>query len=288
MKAFLLTTVALLVLLVAAVYNAPASLIPVALAEVEARGLLGKGLPKLTLFNATGTVWQGEAANAELLIDGSVLTLGKLKWGLNLSSLLAKRPIIQISSEAATHNMRARVMATPQGQMTIDSMEGAFPLTLLEPWLPMLVQGNVTFVIDRLVFNQQRLLALDGISNFENIEWLGGEYNTPLGGYLAQFSLLENDGFENNKIKNNGLQNTELQNTEFQKSNPPNVHIQIDDFGAALGINGYARINQLGNYHINLALQPRESLATEVEQSISWLGQANADGEILIKQRGSW
>ena len=258
MKWLFATLAVLLLLLAAAVYRAPASLVPMALQEIEARGLLQQGAPQLRLPTTSGTVWRGAAENAQLLIDGSLLELGTLSWQLNPMSLLDKKPALQISSDAGTHKIQAHITATEQGEVTVTAMEGRLPIALLEPWFPMLVKGDIAFVVDHVIFNPQQLLALDGVLNFEYVDWLGGDYDMPLGSYMAQLSLNDQN----------------------------DVHIQLNDYGATLGIDGYLSISPVGNYHFHANLEPRDGLAPEVAQSVSWFGKKNADGIILVNRRG--
>ncbi len=258
MKWFFATVFVLLLLLILAIYKAPASLVPLAIQEAETRGLLQQHAPRLILAETSGTVWQGEAAKAQLLIDGAILELGRLSWQLDALSLLEKKPLLQLFTNASTHKMQARISATEQGEVTINAMEGRLPISLLEPWFPMLVKGDIAFVIDHVIFNPQQLLALDGVLNFEYVDWLGGEYDMPLGSYLAQLSLDEKN----------------------------DIQIQLNDYGATLGIDGMLSISPTGNYHFNASLQPQDGLAPEVAQSITWFGKKNAQGEILINRRG--
>ena len=258
MKWFAATIVILLLLLALAVYRAPASLVPLALQEIETRGLLQQGFPKLTLSTTSGTVWQGQAAGAQLLIDGVVLELGQLNWQLSPLSLLDKKPALHIASDASTHKIQAHVSATEHGEVTVKAMEGHLPISLLEPWFPMLVKGDIAFVVDHVIFNPQQVLALDGVLNFEYVDWLGGEYDMPLGSYLAQLSLDEKN----------------------------DIHIQLNDYGATLGIEGFLSISPAGTYHFNASLQPRDGLAPEVAQSITWFGKRNAQGDVLVNRRG--
>ncbi|MEE8059260.1 MAG: type II secretion system protein N [Pseudomonadales bacterium] len=258
MKGFFATFFAVLIVLVLAILNAPASLVPMALQEVEARGLLQPGAPKLTLSQTSGTVWEGEAAQAVLLVDGVPLALGKLSWQLSLMSLLEKNPSLQLFAQAADHQLQALISATEQGEVTIRHIEGNLPISLLEPWFPMLIKGEVAFVIDHLVFDPRQLLALDGVLNFEYVDWLGGEYDIPLGSYLVQLSL----------------------------DDKKNIMLQLNDFSATLGIDGFVLISQQGSYHFNATLFPRENLAPEIAQSITWFGKKDEQGNVRINKRG--
>jgi hypothetical protein len=258
MKVFFTTLALLLMIVLLALYQAPAALVPLALQEVKARGLLQPGVPELSLGATRGTVWQGEADNAHLQLGTNRLPLGKLSWSLKPQSLWKKKPELQLAISAPDHQMQATVSANRLGEVTVHGFEGRFPIAKLEPWMPLLVKGDVAFVIDHLIFTQQQLLALDGAMSLEYVDWLGGEYDMPLGSYMAQLSL----------------------------DNKNNIMIELHDFAATLGLNGFLSISPQGHYHFNVTLQPRDGLAPEVAQSVVWLGKKNLQGDILINQRG--
>lgn len=258
MKWFFSIILLLLLLVVIAVYKAPASLVPMALLEADARGLLQQGGPRLRLAVTSGTVWRGQAEQAELEIEGGVLPLGKLTWQLSALSLLEKKPALQLHSEAGTHRLRALVSGDQQGEITVRAMEGQLPIKLLEPWIPMLVKGDIAFVVDHMKFNQRQMLALDGVLNLEYVDWMGGDYPMPLGSYMAQLSLGESS----------------------------EVLIHMSDYGASLGIDGVWSISPDGRYIFDARLELREGLSPEVAQSIAWFGKRDNHGNILVKSRG--
>ena len=256
-KIVLLLLLVLLIAVALLMVFAPASLVPRALAEAEARNLLDPAAPKLVLKDTSGTVWRGRAADAELLIDNGVLPLGELKWRLKPLSLWHRQPELDITTRAPEHNLQATVNVNEQGVVSARAVEGNMPIKLLEPWVPLLVTGDIAFVVDQLVLNQQRLLALDGVVNLEYIDWLAGDYNMPLGSYMAQLTMQQD-----------------------------NVHMQLNDFSATLGIDGLIVLQPNGQYVFDATLQPRSGLAPEVAQSIGWFGTRKANGDIYINRRG--
>ena len=258
MKWFFGAVLVVLVLLVLAIANAPASLIPLALSEAQSRGMMQPGAPVVILSNTSGTVWKGQAMDAVIEIDDAKLELGVVSWQLSAMSLLQKKPVITISSMAPGQNIQTSITITEQGEITVDDLEGRLPISVLEPWLPMLVKGEMAFVIDHIRFNARQLLALDGVLNLEYVDWIGGEYDMPLGSYMAQISLQEN-----------------------------NIIVLINDFSANLGIDGLLSVNAgNGAYQFTATLDPREDLAPEVAETIVWLGKRSSNGDVVINKRG--
>ena len=70
----------------------------------------------------------------------------------------------------------------------------------------------------------------------------------------------------------------------YQQENQ--VRVQFDDFDATLGMDGLMSIEPDGNYTFDAILQPREGLAAEVRESITWFGKKQVNGSVLIKTRG--
>lgn len=259
MKKFLLFIFIICVLISIAVARAPASLIPHALSEIEARGLMQPEAPKIYLTDTSGTIWEGKAGNAVLELNGGKIDLGVMTWSLDFFSLLKREPVLQVLATAPEQRVTAKIKANEQGIVTVNDIEGRLPIDIFEPWVPMLVKGEMAFVLDHLVFTSQELLAIDGVLNLEYVDWLGGDFPMPLGSYMAEISKPQTD-----------------------------VLVVLNDFSATLGIDGQVSINPAGVYQFNAMLEPREGLAPEVYESLRWFGKRQPNGDVLIKSRGKF
>ena len=82
----------------------------------------------------------------------------------------------------------------------------------------------------------------------------------PLGSYMAQLSLDDSN----------------------------QISIQLNDFSATLGVDGYLTLNPRGSYHFDATLTPRSGLAPEIAQSIVWFGKKDRQGNVLINKRGQF
>ena len=257
MKWFFSLLLGLLVVISLVVLRAPASLVPKLLAEAETRQLLPPDAPRLKLMETSGTIWDGVAAKSELTIDKVTLDLGEFSWQLDMLALLDKRLVLQLAANAVDHQLAATIVAVNETDLNIHDVEGRLPISKLEPWLPMLVKGDIAFVIDHIELKQQRLTAIDGVLNLEYVDWLGGDKDMPLGSYMAQIYLQQN-----------------------------NVQVQLNDFAASLGVNGLLSVAPSGSYTFKATLQPRSGLAPEVAETLGWLGKRSANGDVIINRRG--
>lgn len=257
MRWFLAVIGLLLSAFAVAVVIAPASLVPYAIAEMEKQGAIKQGVPSIALAETSGTVWNGKALQAILTVDGVDVPLGVLEWQLKPMSLLASEPEIIFTTDAPGQILKATVTANAQGHIKVSAMEGRLPISVLEPWFPLLVRGDIAFVVDHIYFSANTLNSIDGMLNFEYVDWMGGDYDMPLGSYTAQIY------------------------NEDRK-----VFVKVDDFSSRLGINGLMTVNPDGLYTFKATLQPRSSLAPEVAESVAWLGKKQTNGDVFIKTRG--
>lgn len=256
LKWFFGSIVVLLLLIVLIVVNIPASMLELGLQRVK----LPPDAPKLQLSGASGTIWKGEAEDASLQLGDIFLPLGRLTWDFNLASVFEREPRLWISSVASEHQLQASISITEEGVISLRGVEGRLPIAMLESWLPLLVKGDLAFVIDHIIFTTEQLMAVDGVLNLENVSWLGGQHDMLLGSYMAQMSL----------------------------NDEKNLLVQLNDFGATLGIDGNLVVSPKGAYFFKATLYPREGLAPEVAQSVGWLGREDGMGDIRISNNGRW
>lgn len=249
--------IVLAVCLIIVIRYAPASLVPQLLVFAKQQRLIADDAPQLEFFELSGTLWKGRAEKAILLIGDNQIDLGQFFWELDESQLFDRKIALSINSSAPEQILRAEISFVQSGQIEVNNAEGHFPVSLMEPWIPLLIQGKLAFVIDHWIFTSRELIAVDGILNLEQADWLGGDKDMPLGSYMAQISMEQED-----------------------------FRIQVNDFGAALGVNGLITVNPSSDYHFKAILQPREGLAREVAESILWFGKKGLDGDILIDRRG--
>ena len=258
MKWFFAILFTLLGLLLVGFFYIPATVVPRAIAEVESRGLLPPRSPRLTLEQVSGTLWDGRAEKTSVEIDGATIALGVLQWHLDKMSLWHRQPRLDLSTRSDKITLTGSVSARETGEILVENLEGHLPIAVLEPWFPQLVTGDIAFVVDHLLFTQQQLLSLDGLLNLEYVDWVGADNNMPLGSYIAKLGMAPNH----------------------------DLLVDINDLAARLGIDGHFRLNNSGNYRFDATLFPREGLAPEVAQSITWLGKIDRQGNVVIRQNG--
>lgn len=231
------------------VVRAPASLL---------NQLVAGYYPALQLSAAEGSVWRGKVANAGLSVNGSYLPVGELQWQFHPWSFLVLQPAMSVESDWPGQQVSMRLAIGFSG-LSISALRAEFPLSIIEPWAPLLVKGQAFVAIDELQLSSSTLRRAEGLIHLRELLWLGGDVHMPLGNYQA-------DVRTDKKI----------------------ITLNVQDKQANLGLSGDLKIKPGGDYVMNLTAQARENLNPAVIKTLSWMGKKQTDGAIVIKRSGSW
>jgi hypothetical protein len=231
--------------------TAPARLLP---------PLVNKLSPNVQLQYAAGSLWNGSVATAVVTVEGGSINLGKLSWRINPFSLLWLSPSLHIDTDAGSHSLSADLSVSLLGQeIEAEAISGQFPISLLEPWVPMLVRGEVELAIDRLVVDQKSLLDAIGKIYVQDLDWMMGAKALPVGSYTAELSVVDGS-----------------------------LLVNVSDRQAQLGVDGLLTANPAGSYQVEARLSATEDLAPEIKQGLKFLGKKNEAGDILFNDKGRW
>mgnify|MGYP003632588837 CR=1 FL=1 len=230
--------------------SAPASLLTL---------LVKSAAPNLLLGEAHGSFWQGEVAQAAVKINGGSLYLGKLQWSIQPLSLLLLSPRVSIKTETAGQTLMATAKAYPNGSVNLSDVRGEVPVSIIEPWVPVLISGQVFFDFDYIAIKENTIKKLQGAINLRDIIWRGGDVPMPLGNYQAELS-----------------------------SNAEAITVNISDQNARLGLEGLVNAMFSGEYQMELTASAREGLNPAVIKSVAWLGKKRGEGVVVIGRRGEW
>jgi hypothetical protein len=169
-------------------------------------------------------------------------------------------PSLHIDTDAGSHSLSADLSVSLLGQeLEAEAITGQFPISLLEPWAPLLVRGNVELAIDHLVVDQKNLLDASGKIYVQDLDWMMGAKALPMGSYMAELSVVEGS-----------------------------LLVNVSDRQARLGVNGLLRASPAGAYEVEARLSATESLAPEIKQGLKFLGKKNEAGDILFNDKGRW
>lgn len=232
-------------------FTAPARLLPL---------VVNKFSPNVQLQHATGSLWNGSVATAVVAVEGNAINLGKLSWSMNPVSLLWLTPSLHIDTDAGGHSLSADLSVSLLGQeIEAEDVTAEFPLSLLEPWVPLLVKGDVELAIERIVVDKNSLLDVSGTVYAQGLDWMMGSKALALGSYKAELSVVDGS-----------------------------LLVDVSDRQALLVINGQLTASPAGAYQVDARLSATDGLAKEIKQALKFLGKKNERGEILFNDKGRW
>ncbi len=214
--------------------------------------------PQLVVANSSGTIWHGKAMQAWFRHEGRSAALGELEWQLSPLSLLLLHPRLELQTRAAAQSLTTRLSASPGGEVRVSELRARFPLSILKPWYPLLLDGLVSIDVAALVYHRNWLQQLDGSMELDAAQWRLGRNSVLLGDYRAQLAMAGED-----------------------------VLARLSDDNANLGIEGTVQLAEDGAYQADVLFQERAASVAPIFQFLSMIGTANGAGSLAIKSRGN-
>ncbi len=127
---------------------------------------LAKALPQLQLAAVTGTIWEGKAGDAVVMIQNNPLPLGALKWKFKPMSLLALKACADVESSVFSGN----ACRTLTGMNQLHRFQADLPAALANDFIPQAeVAGAASLGLVEAAFNNKAEVSkLKG-----NLSWRG-------------------------------------------------------------------------------------------------------------------
>lgn len=150
--------------------------------------LMTNGTP-LSLSGISGTLWQGKASMASVLIDGRHYTLGRLEWQLKPLSLLTLNPCATISTDLERQQVSGTACAGVGGALTLSNANISIPAGLIQGLPePTEISGQLSAHIDTLKLKANKLAALKGNLSWSKARLNNGQTWLNLGAFAADLS----------------------------------------------------------------------------------------------------
>lgn len=142
----------------------------------------------LALSGITGTVWQGRASLASVRTAAGEHSLGQVSWQLGGLSLLTLSPCAQVTTRLPQQEFDGEVCVSLNGSLQLHNANIAVPAALLQPHLPVPIQGQFSSHIDELQLRGNVLQSLKG-----KLTWNAAKVNTgatwlDVGSFAAELS----------------------------------------------------------------------------------------------------
>lgn len=141
---------------------------------------------QIALSGVSGTLWSGRASLASFKVDQVDYSLGQVSWTLNPWSLLTLSPCADIKTELDRQEIEGEVCAGLGGTLKLYNTTISAPASLLQPRLPLPIEGQFSARIEELQVQGDYLRKLQG-----NLSWTGARIHNgnnwmSLGSYAAE------------------------------------------------------------------------------------------------------
>lgn len=144
---------------------------------------------QLALSGVSGTLWHGQASLASFKVDRVDYSLGQLYWTLSPWSLLSLRPCADIVTELDRQQVQGEVCADLGGGLELRDTDISAPAALLQPTLPLPIDGQLSVHIEQMQVQGEYLQLLLG-----NLSWTGARiHNGRVWMNLGSFAAELND-----------------------------------------------------------------------------------------------
>ncbi|GLS27110.1 type II secretion system protein N [Marinibactrum halimedae] len=130
-----------------------------------------RAVPGLSLSEVNGSLWNGKAGSAQLVVQGDVYSLGQLEWKLSPFSLLTFNPCAHVSLGFQNQSTSGQICAG-KNSLELTDFELSLPAALAELWFPMNLDGDFSLMISKGKLEGRQVKTLDG-----NLSWRGARYH---------------------------------------------------------------------------------------------------------------
>lgn len=136
----------------------------------------------------SGTLWSGRASLVSVKVKGADYSLGQLSWKLNGWSLLLLKPCADIETKMDNQNVVGNICVGFKGAMDIANASVSFPARLVQPQLPLPIDGKFTLRIESLKIRNNQLDKLQGKVSWGEAKVHNGTNWMDMGGFGADLS----------------------------------------------------------------------------------------------------
>lgn len=218
--------------------------------------------PSIYASGVTGSIWQGQAAQVLVKVNGVVQDLGEVKWQL------AKLPLFWGTADLHATTSQSEIKTEFSASVnvfsksaTVSEAEFKLPMPLLRQFypLPFTIEGRIDGRIEQAYFANQTLEDVKG-----NVVWNDAMVNVGTGDQMLGDFV-----------------------AEFAHQDDHSLLVKLSELKGQLGLSGDISIGaDQKTYQANLNFKPDPQLNPQVRSMLAQLGRANNAGEIEFKHQG--
>lgn len=147
----------------------------------------------LQLSGVTGNLWNGQAARALLEYQGDTFSLGEMRWQLHPWSLLTLSPCVDFQTELHRQRLEGEACVHLDGSWSLHNSEFNGPAALIELWMPVQVDGELSVRLDELRVDGDRIEKLQADSSWRNARFHNSQQWLSLGSFASHLEA-DSDG----------------------------------------------------------------------------------------------
>lgn len=142
----------------------------------------------IAISGASGTIWAGRASLASVKVKGVDHSLGLLIWKLEPWSFFTLKPCALLTTQMDNQQFDGRVCVGRNSALSVYDANTNFPSVLLQPMLPLPVDGQFSLHIDELHMQNNQLAKLNGRFGWQEAKIFNGANWMSLGGFGADLT----------------------------------------------------------------------------------------------------
>jgi general secretion pathway protein N len=142
----------------------------------------------MAMTGVSGTLWSGSASLASIKIKEVDYSLGQFTWKLTWMSLLTLKPCANIVTDMDNQDFKGLVCVGAKGALKLENATAKFPSALIQPQLPLPVDGQFSLNIEKLAIANNQITGIKGKLTWSEAKVFNGTSWMSLGGFGADFS----------------------------------------------------------------------------------------------------
>jgi len=209
----------------------------------------------ISFYQITGSVWEGQAAVA----DVGVNRLEAFRWTLRPWALLLGRVEARIKFSKGAGKITAISGRTLSGNVYLHDVDGVLPLSDIESFIsknPMGLTGDLNIELENLALSGRLIDTVEGTLKIDGVG-LGPPINTTIGNFKIAIDTTDE-----------GIRGV------------------LSDAGGPLQTEGLLLVQADGSYKLTAEITLRDTSRSDLQSALRFIGTTSPDGKITIIQSG--
>ena len=211
---------------------------------------LHSAMPNLWLTGVSGTIWSGTAQASQVDIEEFSIPLGLVEWELNAFSLVYLRPCLTFTASQPSQAISGNLCQQLGGNSYVRDVNVDGSMALINPLLPVEVQGRGSLQVVRGVFDKADVKKLEAQLSWQNARFLAIDNWIALGSYAA-------------KLTENG---------------EGGINAEVFDLQGPIKLNGNAGWHIASGWTVDATVTPQAGTPQQIVEGLQLIGEEVSAG----------